>query len=333
MTVLRLTGLWRHADFVRLWIGQTVSQFGSQITLLALPLVAALLLKATPLEMGLLGAMEMAPFLLIGLPAGVWVDRWPRRPVLIVGDVGRALAIGSIPVAYELGQLSMLQLYGVAFVTGILTVFFDVAYMSYLPALVERDQLVDGNSKLEVSRAAAAIAGPGLGGALVQLLTGPVAMAFDAVSFAISAVFLVTIRRPEPAPEALRRVNRCVQRLPRDCATCLRTGCYAQSPPARPLPISSASAGFAVYVLFAVRELGLDPARLGLVFGLGNLGFLVGALAAAPAARRFGLGPAITFSTMLGGPGGIVGSARDAVDGVRPPTGFPVGDWLRECSL
>jgi len=134
--------LWRHPDFLRLWTGETISQFGTQVTLLGLPLIAVLLLKANAFQVGLLGTVEFLPFILFGLPAGAWVDRLRRRPILIVGDVGRALSLGSIPIVYEIGHLTLLQLYVVAFVNGVLTVFFDGAYQSYLPALVDRDQLV-----------------------------------------------------------------------------------------------------------------------------------------------------------------------------------------------
>jgi len=175
--------LWRHVDFMKLWTGETVSQLGTQVTQLALPLAAILVLKASAFQVGLLAALEFLPFILFGLPAGVWVDRLRRRPVLIAGDVLRVLTLGSIPVAYKLGTLHIGQLYAVAFLTGIGTVFFDVAYQSYLPALVERDQLVDGNAKLEMSRSAAQLGGPALGGFLVQLFKAPVAIAADAVSY------------------------------------------------------------------------------------------------------------------------------------------------------
>ncbi len=149
--------LFRHRDFLNLWSAETISQFGTQVTLLALPLIAANILQVTPFEFGLLATIEFLPFVLISLPAGVWVDRMRRRPILIVGDLGRGLSLLSIPIAYELGVLTIWQLYVVGFVNGCLTVFFDVAYQSYLPSLVERDQLIDGNSKLETSRSAAQI--------------------------------------------------------------------------------------------------------------------------------------------------------------------------------
>ena len=193
-------GLWRHPDFLRLWSGQTISQFGSQVTQLALPLTAAITLQVSALEMGVLGAVEFAPFLLFGLVAGVWVDRQPRRRTLIAADLGRALLLGLIPLAALFGVLRIELLYAVGFLTGVLTVFFDVAYQSYLPILVERSQLVEGNARLEVSRSVAQVVGPGLGGTLVQLVSAPVAIAVDALSFLASAGFLAGIGRAEPPP-------------------------------------------------------------------------------------------------------------------------------------
>jgi MFS family permease len=187
--------------FLSLWTAETASQFGSPTTAIALPLVAILVLEAGAFEVGLLNAADTLPFLIVGLPAGVWIDRLRRRPILIVGDLGRAVLLASIPVAHLLGVLSMVQLYLVGFLVGVLTVFFDVAYQSYLPALIDRDRLVDGNAKLEISRSAAAVAGPPVGGALVGVLSAPIAILLDAVSFLASAIFLFAIRKPEPAPE------------------------------------------------------------------------------------------------------------------------------------
>src|SRR6266498_3087810 len=134
-----------HRDFVRLWSAESVSRFGSQVSLLALPLIAITALHTSTFQVGLLSTMEFAPFILIGLPAGVWVDRLRRRPIMIVADVGRALTLGSVPLVHAFGMLTLGQLYGVAFANGVLTVFFDVAYQSYLPSLVAREQLVEGN--------------------------------------------------------------------------------------------------------------------------------------------------------------------------------------------
>jgi MFS family permease len=168
----RFSGLWRHRDFLKLWAAQTVSLFGTQVTALALPLTAVLVLHVSAAQMGLLTALSTLPFLLIGLFAGAWVDRMRRRPILIAADLGRALLFASIPLAAALDRLSIEQLYAVALLTGMLTVFFDVAYQSYLPSLVDRSDLVDGNSKLEISNSVARVSGPGIGGALVQIFSG-----------------------------------------------------------------------------------------------------------------------------------------------------------------
>ncbi|MFI5255605.1 MAG: MFS transporter, partial [Candidatus Limnocylindrales bacterium] len=194
--------LWRHPDFLKLWTADTVSQLGSQVSQLAIPFVAIVVLQASALQIGVLQAVDTLPFLLIGLPAGVWVDRMRRRPVLIVGDLGRAIVLAWVPIAHVLGILAIWQLYVVGFLMGILTVFFDVAYQSYLPALVERDQLIDGNAKLQISASGAQVAGPPIAGVVIGALTAPIAVLLDALSFLGSAIFIFSIRRHEPAPEA-----------------------------------------------------------------------------------------------------------------------------------
>src|SRR6478672_5389341 len=168
--------LWRHREFMKLWTGETISQFGTQVSALAIPLIAALFLHVTPFEFGLLATVEFLPFILISLPAGVWVDRLRRKPIMIVGDLGRAAALLSIPIAAYFGALTIWQLYLVGFINGCLTVFFDVAYQSYLPSIVDRDQLVEGNSKLEITRSASQIAGPGMAGVLIGILQAPFAI-------------------------------------------------------------------------------------------------------------------------------------------------------------
>ena len=193
--------LLRHADFLKLWTAETISQFGTQVSLLAIPLVAVTLLEATPFEVAMLGTIEFLPFILFSLPAGAWVDRLRRRPILIAGDIGRALLLASIPVAYALDVLTIWQLYVVGFVAGTLTVFFDVAYQSYLPSLVDRDQLIEGNSKMEVTRTIAQTAGPALSGGLIGVLTAPIAILVDSISYGVSAFFVFLIRRQEPTPD------------------------------------------------------------------------------------------------------------------------------------
>ena len=292
--------LWRHAEFMKLWGAETVSQLGSQVTLLALPLLAITVLDATTFQVGALAAVETAPFLLVGLPAGAIVDRLPRRPVLIAGDLGRAALLLSIPVAHHFDQLAIPQLYVVGFLTGVLTVFFDVAYQSYLPALVERDQLVDGNGKLEISRSGAQIAGPGIAGALIDWLTAPVAVLVDAISFAVSGAAIGAIRRREVRDAH----DRPRARLRGEIAEGLRYVLGHRL--LRPIAASTAtsnlffSMGFAVLVVYMVRVLELRAGVIGLVLAIGNLGFLLGAVTAAPAAARLGVGRTIVVSSAMG---------------------------------
>jgi MFS family permease len=295
----RFGGLWRHRDFMRLWTGQTISVFGSTITREALPLTAILTLGATPAQMGLLGAAGTVPLLLIGLFAGVWVDRMRRRPLMIAADLGRAVLLLSVPITYLLGDLSMIQLYVVAVLAGILTVFFDVAYQAYLPALVERGHLVEGNSKLGVSDSVAEMAGPPLGGLLVQLISGPITILIDAASYLFSVLALAGIRAPEPPPQpAVER-----EQIGRDLGTGLRAIWCDRL--LRPIAVSSAIRHFfgwffgAIYGLYALRTLGMSPAALGLTVACGGIGSFLAALAVAPATRRLGFGTATIGAHIL----------------------------------
>jgi MFS family permease len=297
-------GLWRHPDFLRLWAGQTISQFGSQISALALPIAAIVVLDASAFQVALLGTVEFLPFLLFTLPAGVWVDRLPRRPILVIADLGRAAALVSVPVAYAFDWLTMWQLYAVGFGVGTLTVFFDVAYQSYLPSLVRRNQLVEGNSKLELSVSAAQLGGPAAAGGLVSLLSAPWAVLTDAISFLGSALFVLRIRTRE---EVVERP-----------ATAERRGMRAEAWEGlqfvwkdrrlRALTESTvifnfcANGAFAVYLVYAVRSLGLSPAAIGVIFSLGNVGWLAGALVAGRLSTRLGVGRTIIFTGAVAAP-------------------------------
>lgn len=313
-----LTGLWRHRDFVNLWAAESVSQFGAQISLLALPLAAVLSLDATAGQMGLLGAAGTAPFLLFGLFVGVWVDRLRRRPLMIAADLGRAALLAVIPLGWWLGWLRMELLYGVAFLAGTLTVCFDVAYLSFLPSVVRREQLIEGNSKLQASASIAQVAGPGLGGVLVGLVTAPYAIALNAATYLFSALFLGRVRVAEAAPErhAEQRVLRAIWE-----------GVATVWGDARLRAIALCAAfiavfGYvflAVYVLYMTRDLGLDAAQVGLVFGLGGAGAFIGALLAEPLARRLGVGPAIILGRLLFGAGGLLIPLAVVVRGAELP--------------
>ena len=197
------TGLWRHADFLKLWAAETISRFGSEFSGLALPIVAVIVLDVSAFKVALLATIEFLPFIIFTLPAGVWVDRLPRRPILVAGDLGRAVALASVPIAYAFDALTIWQLYVVGFVVGIGTVFFDVAYQSYLPSLVERDQLVDGNSKLEIWRSASQIGGPGVAGGLITLLGRP--------SPSCSTRSATSSRRSSSSASGRRKCCRCAR--------------------------------------------------------------------------------------------------------------------------
>jgi MFS family permease len=301
----RRGGLWHHLDFRRLWIGETVSQLGTMVSGLALPLVAILVVHATTFQIGVLTALESAAFLLIGLPAGAWVDRMRFRAVLIVNDLLRAAALASIPLAQLLGVLTIYQLYVVALVTGICTVFFDVAYQSYLPQLVDKELLVEGNSKLQASESVSQIAGPSLGGLLIQVLTAPYAVLLDAVSFLWSATWVASIRSRPPKPA--RKPDR---HLGREIGEGLHF--VLGSPLLRAIAMCTGSSnlfgamGGAVFYVLLARELGLSAGWIGAIGSTSAIGGLVGSLVARRFAERVGQGPAIWLSILIIAPTGFV---------------------------
>lgn len=297
---MRLTGLWRNADFMRLWIGQTISELGSRITRDGIPLAAVLVLDASPAQMGLLTAVGSAPVLLLGLVAGAWVDRLRRRPIMIGADLGRAVLLFTIPLAAWFHRLGMPQLYVVIALSGILTVFFEIAYHSYFPSLVTREYIVEGNSKLAVSDSVAEVLGPGLAGFLIQLLSAPIAIFFDAISFLLSAFSLGLIQKIE-----LRTGYKKSERsIGREIAEGLRL--VFANPLLRAFALSTGTRNFfgnfigTLYALFAIRILGMGPAALGLTIAMGGVGNLAGAFLVGPIVRRFGLGPALFGSLILG---------------------------------
>jgi MFS family permease len=293
------SGLWRHPDFLKLWAGETISLLGSQVTLLAMPLVAAVTLGAGPFQMGVLGTVQYIPWLLVGLPAGAWIDRMRRRPVMVAADLARALLLGFIPLAAIFGILRIELLYAVAFGIGMLNVFFDVAYMAYLPALIPKEQLVEGNGKLQASASIAEIAGPGLAGVLVQGLTAPLAIAADVSSFLVSACSLVWIRKSESAS----RPGGGTRNLFLEIREGLRF--VFSNPILRAFAAASVTCNFfidihlAVFVIFMVRELGVSPVILGGVYAVGSVGGLLGSIVAGRLCTRWGLGPVIIGSQVL----------------------------------
>jgi MFS family permease len=282
---------------LKLWAGQSLSEIGTEVTRLALPTAAIVLLHAGAFQVGLLAALEFLAFPLLGLIAGVYADRLNRRRILIVCDVGRLLVLASVPAAYFAGVLSMAQLYAVALVIGVCTVFFDVAYQSYLPALIPRTDLLEGNSKLEITRSASQVIGPALGGFLIQAIRSAPAILVDSFSYLVSVATLLWIRHPEPDPrttgaapagffsemwEGIKVVlGHPVIRLIAGCTATTNLG---------------SNMAFAIVLLFAYNQLGLTPGQVGAVFAIGSIGALIGAVVAVPIARRIGLGPTIAVA-------------------------------------
>jgi MFS family permease len=299
-------GLWRHGDFLRLWSAETISQFGTQVSQLAIPFTAILVLDASAFEVAALTTVEFMPFIIFTLPAGVWVDRMRRRGILIAGDIGRAVLLGSIPIAYVFDALTLGQLFVVGFLVGICTVFFDVAYQSYLPSLVERKQIIEGNSKLEITRSAAQIGGPGFAGILIQIFTAPYAVFIDAVSFAASGLFIFRIRQAEEAPPSAVQSDGRKSSMWTDLKEGLhfvlsnpnlraQAGCTSTSN-------FFSSLAFSIILVYAVRELDLSAGLIGFVFSLGALGGLLAAVTSTRISSRFGIGPTTIVMAALFGP-------------------------------
>ena len=297
--------LWRNDAFVRVWAAASVSIFGALITRIALPLLAILTIGAGAIEVAVLRGMDLGATLIFALVAGAWVDRLRRRPVLIWADLGRAVLLGSIPAAFLLGVLSFWQLLLVAGSTAVLTAFFDAADNAYLPTVVERDRLVEANSALAASGSVAEFAGFGLSGILVQVLSGPIAILVNAVTYIVSAVLLMSIRHQEaPPPPAADREPvldeiRHGLRLVRHDRT-LRAFAIAQM-------LLAAQWGVfgAVFFLFALEDLGLSPAIVGLVAAVGGGSSFIGAVVATRTTQRWGVGPVAIAGALLAALGNL----------------------------
>jgi MFS family permease len=290
--------LLRGPDFRNLWLGQSVSLVGDQVTLIALPLAAVLVLHADAAEMGYLTAAELIPHLLFSLPAGAWLERVERRRWLMIAtDVGRAGLLASIPIAYALDALTFAQLYAVAFLAGTLAVVFDISYMTLYVAVTRREDYVEANSLLNGSRAFSYVAGPSLGGVLVQILSAPAALVLDAVSYVASALFLGRIRAEEPPLEPAE--GGMFAQVREGARFILRHDIL------RPSLISVATLNFfnfvfaALFILYATRELHVRAGALGLVLGAGAVGGLLGAVVTGRLSRRLGVGPAFVLGMVL----------------------------------
>jgi predicted MFS family arabinose efflux permease len=289
--------LWRERDFLKLWAGQAVSQMGSRISVQALPLAAVMALHASPFQMGLLNGAGSAAFLVFGLFAGAWADRVRRRPILIVADLGRAAILATIPLAAQMHALTMVHLYIAAAGTGLLTVFFDASYQAYVPSLVTREHILEANAKLALMESVADVGGPGLAGVLVQWISAPTAILFDAVSFLLSAISIWRIGKREEAPKVEAGGH-----IVSEIAEGLRTSRHI--PILWALTKRTAMAGFfagiigGLYFVFAIRELGLSAALLGGIISLGGISNLFGALVSERLVKRFGIGTVIIGSAL-----------------------------------
>lgn len=290
--------LWHHADFLRVWIAETISQFGAQISYFAVPLIAAVSLEASPLEMGILAAAGPAPRLAIGFFAGAWADRLPRLPIMIFTNLGRMIASAMIPLIALSGDLTFAILLTIAVISGMQSVFFDTAWAALLPNMVGKRQLTDATSKLMGSASLAQVVGPALGGLIVGIFGGPQAMWIPAVTFAISSYFLMRIRTPEVLPERPASAT--------SMWTDVREGLVElwREPVVLALMNSSIVLNFggamflAVYVLFMTNDLGLSSQGIGLVFASGGVGALVGTILAPIIAKKFGVGPSILMGAI-----------------------------------
>ena len=314
--------LWRHRNFLLLWGGQTVSEMGSAITQLALPLTAVVVLRASTFEVGLLTSAATLAFALIALPAGAIVDRHTKRWLMIWCDLARMLIIGSVPIAAALGALTLGQLYAVAVTAGVCTVFFDVSYQSYLPVLIPKEALVDGNGKLGATQAFAQVAGPGLGGGLVGLFGAARAMTADALSYAVSVASLLAIRAREEPPHADRR-----QKLQTEIAEGLAF--VLRHPVLRKIVACTGTANLfnamalSLEIIFLVRVLHVRAAEVGLLVSAASLGGVAGGVLSGRLARRIGSARIIWFSLLvLGLPQLLIPLAEPGWLVVLFPVGF-----------
>jgi MFS family permease len=293
------SSLWSNAAFVRVWSAATISIFGSLITRIALPLVAILVLGSGALEVALLRSLDLGAALVVGLVAGAWVDRLRRRPVLIWADLGRAVLLGSVPIAFVAGVLTYPQLLVVTGLAAVLTTFFDAADNAYLPTIVERDRLLDANSALAASGSAAEFLSFGISGFLVQLLTGPIAIAIDAVTFLVSAILLGSIRRTEGPPPSAEEREPVLDEI-RDGLRLVRRDPVLRAFVGAQMALAMLWGIFgAVWFLFVLDDLRLGPAVLGVIAGVGGASSFIGAVVATRATRRWGVGPVAIWAMLL----------------------------------
>ncbi|YCK35276.1 MFS transporter [Actinomadura sp. ATCC 39365] len=311
--------LWKNRDFLKLWTGDTVSEIGNQVTTIAMPLLAILVLHASPAELGILGAAQFAPYLVFGLVAGVWVDRLRRRPLMIISEVLRAVCIGLVPLLAALDLLLIEHLYVIVFVFGTLGLFFDVAYQSYLPTLVGREELTEGNAKMTATATIAQVSGPGAAGVLVQIVTAPAAMIIDAASFLLSALGLALIKkREEPVPPD--PAGRNLLREVREGLAFVLHNRYL-----RVIAATTATSNFfgrilfTVYVLYLTEDLRLAPSMVGLSFAVSGAGSVLGSFLTERGTLAFGLGRTIAWGLLIGNAALLLIPAAPALGSLTVP--------------
>jgi MFS family permease len=308
--------LWSNAAFVRVWSAATISVFGSLITGIAFPFVAIEVLGAGAFEIAVLRTLDLGATLIFGFVAGVWVDRLRRRPVLIWADLGRAVLLGSVPVAFVAGVLSFPQLMVVTAAAAVLTTFFDAADNAYLPAIVERDRLVEANSALRASGSVAEFVSFGIAGFLVQILSGPITIAIDAMTFLASALLLGSIRREEAPPPPVADRESVLNEI-RDGIRVVRGDPVLRAFIGAEMAHSISWGIFgAIWFLFIFEELQFGPAAIGIVAGIGGVSAFIGAVAASRATRRWGVGRVAIRAMLLS----ALGTAFIAI----APSGLPV---------
>jgi MFS family permease len=322
--------LWKQRNFRVLWAGHTVSMFGSQITPVVFPILAALNLHATPAQMAVLLTLQYTPATVLGLFAGVWVDRMRRRPIMIVSDVARALLLLVIPIAATLGFLRLELLYMITLLLGIGGLFFGVADGAFLPALVPHDDLLDANSAITTSSTIARIAGPGIAGILIQWLTAPIAIVVDALSFIWSAFAVASLQTVEPAPPARETRPPFWMAMWEGVSTIIR------HPLLRAFALSSLTFDlfwnmlYAVYVLYIVRVLGLPPATYGIILGVGSVGALMGASLVGRVIQMFGVGPTVICAQLLIGSASLLIPLAE-IRGWLALACLIIGEFIQSC--
>ncbi|MFI7673235.1 MFS transporter [Actinophytocola sp. NPDC049390] len=309
--------LWRHADFVKLWAGQTLAMFGAQITRTVLPLIAVILLDASATDMGILSSLSQLPFLLF-LFAGVWADRVRRRHAMVWTDLGRFALLGTIPVLYLAGWLTVEVLWVVIFAIGVLGVMFETAYHAYLPALVGREFVAEGNQKLELSRSTAQFAGPGIAGLAVNAVASALVLVVSAATYVASAVLLMFVRRPDTPPPSPQARPNAFKAIGAGLSWVLR------HPVLRTITVATAvfwffySALQALYVLYLVRDLDVPAGWVAAIFAAAGPGAMVGSWLSIAVMRRLGLGRTVVWG---------VGAATSVLLLV-PLSGFAGSLWL-----